>query len=150
MFNRKRIVASLMTVLLVPLLAACSSGQSTASGPVEVRVTLSEFAFESTLTTFNVGVPYHFVVTNNGAVAHEIMLMQPMEMPAGMTMEAMDQMALAHIEAADLPVGGTSTLDYTFTEPAAASALEFACHIAGHYDAGMKLPITVISKYPVE
>ena len=141
MSNQKLLSALLIAALFVPLLAAC--GGSASNGPVEVKVTLTEFAIKSSLTAFKGGVPYHFVVNNKGAVPHEIMLMKPMETPAGMDMEEMDKMALANIESDDLPVGGTASFDYTFTEPAAAGELEFACHLAGHYEAGMKLPIMV-------
>lgn len=146
MHNRRSLITILMVVLLVPLLAACGSGSSESNEPVEVRVTLSEFKFESSLTTFKTGVPYHFVVTNEGTVPHEIMLMTPMETPEGMDMEDMDEMALAHIEEEDLPAGGTSTFDYTFTEPAPSGTLEFACHLPAHYEAGMQLAVTVEGK----
>jgi uncharacterized cupredoxin-like copper-binding protein len=94
------------------------------------------------MTTFKVGVPYHFVVTNKGDVAHEFMVMQPVE--AGtMTMEEMDKMANAHIEEDDLQPGDNASVDYTFTDPVPEGGLEFACHLAGHYENGMHLPITV-------
>jgi uncharacterized cupredoxin-like copper-binding protein len=146
MYQRKIILTILIAGFLVPLLVACGGGSSASNGPVDVQVALSEFKFESSLTTFKVGVPYHFIVTNNGTVPHELMIMKPMETPAGMDMEEMDKMALALIEEDDLPVGATATLDYTFTEPAASGELEFACHTPGHYEAGMKLPIIVESQ----
>jgi uncharacterized cupredoxin-like copper-binding protein len=143
MYGRKYSIFILSLVLIVPLLAACGGGSSGSKEPVEVQMTLTEFNIESSLTTFKVGVPYHFVVTNAGSVEHEIMIMEPMETSEDMDMEEMDEMALAHIEEDDLPAGGTSTLDYTFTEPAPAGTLEFACHLPGHYEGGMKLPIVV-------
>jgi uncharacterized cupredoxin-like copper-binding protein len=42
-----------------------------------------------------------------------------------------------------LPPGAVITVDYTFTEPMTAGDLEFACHLSGHYAAGMKTPISV-------
>jgi len=65
------------------------------------------------------------------------------QMMMDMDMEAMDEMALAMIEEDELTPGTTKTLDYTFTEPAVAGDLEFVCHVEGHYEAGMRLPITV-------
>jgi len=47
------------------------------------------------------------------------------------------------IEADELTPGATKSFDYTFNETAPAGTLEFACHIPGHYEAGMNLPITV-------
>jgi uncharacterized cupredoxin-like copper-binding protein len=57
--------------------------------------------------------------------------------------EQVSQMALAGIQGKDLAAGATKTLDYTFTKPAPAGTLEFACHLPGHYDAGMHTPIVV-------
>jgi uncharacterized cupredoxin-like copper-binding protein len=137
-----RIVFRISMVFLLILLAACSTAQTDPNKPVEVKITATDFAFVASQTTFKVGVPYHFVVTNQGAVAHEFMLVKPIE--AGMMdMEAMDAMALAHIEEDDLQPGTTQSVDYTFTEAAPTGQLEFSCHLAGHYEAGMKLPITV-------
>lgn len=133
----------LMIALFIACMLAAACAPANPSGPVEVKVTLTEFKIESSLTEFQVGVPYHYVVTNEGAIAHEIMLMKTMDNSSGMDMEEMDKMALAHIEADNLPVGGIATFDYTFIVPAAPGELEFACHIPGHYEAGMKLAITV-------
>jgi len=145
MKNKTRYTLLVTTLLIAASLLLSACGPSTnPDGSVNVNVTLTDFGIESSLVTFDVGVPYHFIVTNEGAVAHELMLMEPMM--AGMedmTMEEMDAMALAHVEEDDLPPGATQTLDYTFTEPAPAGGLEMSCHIEGHYEAGMKLPITV-------
>ncbi|GAB4456609.1 MAG: hypothetical protein Kow0070_06990 [Anaerolineales bacterium] len=127
------------------LLAACG-GQSGTAGPQEVKITLTDFGIQSSVTEFKVGVPYHFVVSNTGAIPHEVMLMPPMmadQMGMAMDMEELDKMALAHIGEDQLPAGATASFDYTFTESAPAGTLEFACHIPGHYEAGMKLEITV-------
>jgi len=129
-------------VVAVLFLAACGA-QSNSS---EVNITLTDFGIESSRTSFEAGVPYHFTVTNKGAIEHEIMLMAPLtddQMMMNMDMEEMDAMALAHIEAEELQPGKTAEMDYTFTDPAPAGTLEFSCHIEGHYEAGMKLPITV-------
>jgi len=140
MLANKKLVGVLVVAVL--FLAACGA-QSNSN---EVKITLTEFGIESSRTSFEVGVPYHFTVTNKGAVEHEIMLMAPLtddQMMMNMDMEEMDAMALAHIEAEELQTGKTAEMDYTFTDPAPAGTLEFSCHIEGHYEAGMKLPITV-------
>ncbi|MBV6396735.1 MAG: hypothetical protein HFACDABA_02335 [Anaerolineales bacterium] len=126
------------------LLTACGAQQSAET--TEVKITLTEFGIQSSLTEFKVGVPYHFVVTNAGAVEHEFMVMPPLkedQMGMGMDMHELDEQALAMVPASDLPAGATATFDYTFTEAAPAGTLEFACHTPGHYEANMKLPITV-------
>ena len=131
-------------VLFVAVLFLAACGAQSESN--EVTIALTDFGVEASRTSFEVGVPYHFTVTNNGAINHEIMIMPPLteeQMSMNMDMEEMDKMALAMIEEDELTPGATQTFDYTFTEPAPAGTLEFACHVEGHYVAGMKLPITV-------
>lgn len=131
-----------LLVITLLLLTACGAQNNSN----EVKITLTDFGIASSRTSFEVGVPYHFTVTNNGAVEHEIMLMAPLtddQMMMNMDMEEMDKMALAHVEADELQTGDTAEFNYTFTEPAQVGTLEFSCHIPGHYEAGMKLPITV-------
>jgi uncharacterized cupredoxin-like copper-binding protein len=110
-------------------------------GPVEVRVTLSDFTVVPSQTDFVAGWTYRFVATNQGAVNHEFMITPPMM--AGMSMEKMHEMALLEIEEDDLPPGATRTLEYTFPDPAPAGKWEFACHVEGHYAAGMHVPIVI-------
>lgn len=139
MFVFRKVLVVLVAVGLI--LTACGGQRAT-----EVKITLTEFGVKSSMTEFQVGVPYHFVVTNEGAVEHEIMIMPPLtedQMGMAMDMAALDEMALALIEEDELPSGATATMDFTFTESAPAGTLEFACHTPGHYEAGMKLPIIV-------
>lgn len=144
MKNKTRIALLITTVFIASSLLLSACGPSTTSdGPVDVEVTLTEFGIESSLDTFEVGVPYHFIITNEGAINHELMIMEPMMPGMDMSMEEMDAMALAFVEEDELTPGTTQTLDYTFTEPAPAGSLELGCHIAGHYEAGMAVPITV-------
>lgn len=133
------------------LLVACGGTTATggddgepgtdASAPIEVTVTLSEFAIEMSQTEFQTGLDYRFVVTNAGAVPHEMMLVPPME-PGAMNMEEMDQAAVAAFSADDLTPGATVEQIVRFSSPGEAQ-LEAACYLPGHYEAGMKLPIVV-------
>jgi len=135
----KRSVFLVLTSLLIgTLLGACGGS----SGPKTVNITATDFKYDVSQTTFKVGVPYHFVIKNEGSVPHELMIMKPMQ-ESGMDMEEMDKLALANVESDELEPGQTATLDYTFMEPAAMGELEFACHIKGHYDQGMHVPIEV-------
>jgi uncharacterized cupredoxin-like copper-binding protein len=144
MKNKTSFTLLVTTVLIASSLVLSACGPSTnPDGSVNVDVTLTDFGIESSLDTFEVGVPYHFIITNEGAVNHELMIMEPMMPGMDMTMEEMDAMALAFVEEDELTPGVTQTLDYTFTEPAPAGSLELGCHIEGHYEAGMLLPITV-------
>ncbi len=163
----QKVVVSLLGILL---LAGCAGGAATPTptpAPVEVTVTLTEFGVETSQTTFEAGKTYRFVVTNNGVLNHEFMIMPPVEDSTavateeaggmdmgngndnmdtgeeGMSMEEMDAMALAMIEEENLPPGTTQTVEVTFDKAAALGELEFACHVPGHYAAGMKQPIEV-------
>jgi uncharacterized cupredoxin-like copper-binding protein len=136
------------------LLAACgpgaSSNQPTAqpvsAQPVDVQVKMSEFKVEPSITTFKVGVPYRFTVTNTGTVAHDFSISPPTMAHhggSGMSVEEAHKDALAVIEADELPPGATKTVEVTFSKPTSQTSLEIACHTPGHYEAGMLLPITV-------
>jgi uncharacterized cupredoxin-like copper-binding protein len=82
-----------------------------------------------------------FTVTNTGKVAHEFVIgdqafqdRHEKEM-AGKTMPMVDD-----ADGIGLPAGATKSLTYTFRQ---AGTLWYACHVAGHYPAGMKGRITV-------
>ncbi len=129
------------------LLAACGGGaagaptEAVTPPPTDVQITLTDFQIQSSITNFKVDVPYHFIITNNGAVAHEFMIIPPTEGPV--PNEEAWTMALTGVRQENLQPGDTATLDYTFLEAAPAGTLEFACHLPGHYEAGMHLAITV-------
>jgi uncharacterized cupredoxin-like copper-binding protein len=140
-----RYVKIFTTLLVAGLLLAACGGQG-AKDTMEVQITLTEFGIKSSITEFQVGVPYRFVVTNAGPVEHEFMIMPPLtqdQMGMHMDMADLDNMALAMIEGADLQAGNSASFELTFTDPTNAEALEFACHTPGHYEANMKLPIVV-------
>lgn len=135
--------------VILALLAACggntgSTGNSTTSGATTVQVTETDFKIDSSVTTFVTGKAYHFVVVNKGKAVHEFMIMPKSEgMMSGMSMDDMNQLALAFI--ATINPGETKTLDYTFPASAASTQPELACYQPGHYEAGMKQSVTVSS-----
>ena len=69
------LLASLL--ILTTALAACAPSSGGSGKATDVKVTLTDFKVESSLTTFSVGVPYHFTIVNNGSVAHEVVIMPP-------------------------------------------------------------------------
>lgn len=127
------------------LLAACGGNQANTDGPVDVKVALGEFTIKSSVTEFKPGVQYHFIVTNEGQVAHEFMII-PVTMGgmgmAGMSMEEKDALALMMISEEELPPGATVEMDYIFTSVPEGS-IEFVCALPGHFEAGMYSPIAV-------
>jgi uncharacterized cupredoxin-like copper-binding protein len=119
---------------------SAASGNQAAAVTVDVRA--GEYFFKSALTTFKVGVHYHFVVHNVGAIAHEFMLVQPIA-PGMMSMDEMDKMAMGHIEFSNLQAHQSATVDVTFPKPYPAGTIEMACHVGQHYEKGMHIPIVV-------
>lgn len=124
------VFATRLLVLAAPLMACGSSGRDAA--PEAVTVTLSEFDFGSSRTTFVAGTPYRFVLRNAGTAPHEWAVV-----PRGAVNEAQ---VLTEVEEDDLPPGATVTAEFTFPR---AGEYDFACFVPGHFEAGMKLPVTV-------
>jgi uncharacterized cupredoxin-like copper-binding protein len=121
---------------------ACSGSSALSNAqPTDVTVTLRDFKINPTVTTYKVGVPYHFVVTNSGSVNHEFMVVAPPTL--GESADDLDKEALGRIDDASFTPGSTQTITVTFTKPESSGTLEFACHVPGHYEQGMHLPITV-------
>jgi uncharacterized cupredoxin-like copper-binding protein len=132
----------LILAILGVLLSAC--GFST---PQKVEVLLTEFGIESSTSIFKVGQAYQFVITNAGALNHEFTIMPPLG-DLGMPIEEHEpagdehnmEGALLHVGEDQLPPGATVTVEVKFGTHA---DLEFACHLAGHYEGGMSAPITL-------
>jgi uncharacterized cupredoxin-like copper-binding protein len=134
-------------LLLVPLLAVsgCQRNDTTAElGPsesvrpaadaeiVEVEIRMGEFWFEASQTEFVAGQPYRFVLRNVGEIEHEWAVV-----PRGDTDESR---LLTEVEEEDLPPGAVVTHVFAFPEP---GEYDFACFLAGHYEGGMVIPVTV-------
>ena len=113
-----------------------SSGTGT-----QVDITLVDNKIQSPITTFQVGIPYTFVITNTGQRGHNFNISTPVS-EAG-SLEAALQTALLAVPQSQLGPGASVTVEYTFPDSAAGQNLEFSCLIRMHYQMGMLLPITV-------
>lgn len=90
---------------------------------------------------FKAGETVLFTITNNGDFEHEFVLdtlVRNAEHKA--LMEQFPEMEHADPNAVRLQPGETGTIAWTFAN---AGAFEFACLMAGHYEAGMYGPIAV-------
>ncbi len=165
----KRITPFFIVVLIALLIAACGGTstatqpamteapvQSTATGapteaaatepvPVtggaQVDITLADNTIDASTTTFQVGVPYTFVITNTGRHAHNFNINPPVSV-AG-SLDAALNNALLAVPQEQLGPGQTATVEFTFPDTAAGQLLEFSCLIRRHYEDGMKVDITV-------
>lgn len=140
---KKALLVALWAGIVALALAGCGP-----KPPVEVQVTLTEFGIEASQSTFKVGQPYRFVVTNEGALAHEFMVSAPLMagMDTGhMTEDQHMSLAVFEIEEDELQSGDTAEYEFTFEGQHAQQTLEFACHLEGHYEAGMHADMTVMN-----
>ena len=151
----KRIVLPSVIVMVTLFLAACgssapatqaapptaSAGQSASGSGTEVDVTLADNTITSSLATFKAGEPYRFVIVNNGNHAHNFNIAPPQSVSG--SLDASLAQALLTVKQDQLPVGGGTTVEFTFPDSAVGKQLEFSCLIPRHYEDGMRLPITV-------
>ena len=107
----------------------------------QVTVTLADNTIDASTTTFKVGVPYTFVITNKGQHAHNFNINPPVSV-VGSLDEALNK-ALLSVPQEQLAVGKTATATFTFPDSAAGQLLEFSCLIRRHYEDGMHVDITV-------
>ena len=107
----------------------------------QVEVTLADNTIDTSTTTFQVGVPYTFVITNAGRHAHNFNINPPVSV-AG-SLEGALNSALLAVPQEQLNPGQSVTVDFTFPASAAGQLLEFSCLIRRHYEDGMKVDITV-------
>jgi len=123
-----------------PAQPAATEAAPAATG-IQVEVTLTDNKIKSSLTTFQVGVPYTFIVTNKGSHGHNFNISTPVS-KAGSLDNALASALLA-VGKDQLGSGATVTVKYSFPDSAAGAQLEFSCLIRRHYEDGMLLPITV-------
>ena len=162
-----------LTAVAVPIATACGSdddealsgGPTTTGGAAEqtVDIDMVDNAFEPNTLTVGAGETVRFVFTNTGAVDHDAFIGDAAaqadheeEMRAAEDEGSGDDMDMGS-EGTDMgdksekgsddaedgitvAPGETGELTHTFTEP---GTLEIGCHEPGHYDAGMKVTVTV-------
>lgn len=160
----KKGIPLFIIVLVMLFVAACGSAASTATqlpvqpatqastepaatesvpvtGGTQVDVTLADNTIDASMTSFQVGVPYTFVITNTGQHAHNFNINPPVAV-AGSLEQALNS-ALLVVPQEQLAPGQTATVEFTFPDTAAGQLLEFSCLIRRHYDDGMRVDITV-------
>ncbi|SRR5258708_8983251 len=121
--------------------ATVPTPSSAAGNGTEVDVTLADNTINSTLTTFKAGVPYTFVITNHGNHLHNFNIAPPASVSG--SLDSSLAQALLVVTQDKLPIGGGTTVTYTFPASAVGMQLEFSCLIPRHYEDGMRLAITV-------
>jgi uncharacterized cupredoxin-like copper-binding protein len=121
--------------------APAAQDPSSSGSGTQVTVTLADNTITSSLTTFQVGVPYTFVIKNTGNHAHNFNISTPVSV-TGSEDNSLASAVLV-VTQDKLPIGGGTTVEYTFPASAVGMQLEFSCLIKRHYEDGMRLAITV-------
>ncbi|MBI2379498.1 MAG: cupredoxin family protein [Gammaproteobacteria bacterium] len=100
-----------------------------------------DMRFQPGKIAIKAGETIRFVVRNAGKVRHEFMLGDAAEQAAHADMmRKMPDMVHEEANALTLEPGQEKALIWRFTE---AGEVEFACHVPGHYEAGMKGAVSI-------
>jgi uncharacterized cupredoxin-like copper-binding protein len=118
--------------------AATTTTASPAAAGEAVEVEEAEYYVKSARTTFQVGQPYTFTVTNAGNDVHEFVIEPAGEVDEPLEGEANGKDVESEIE--DIAPGQSKALTWTFAET---GRYQFACHLPGHYESGMVLEVEV-------
>jgi uncharacterized cupredoxin-like copper-binding protein len=103
--------------------------------------TTDQLEFVPDAVTVRAGETVAFEVTNSGSVDHELVIGGE-AVQAAHEREMAQPGSMAHGQPFEVavPAGKTARLVYTFGQP---GELLYGCHVAGHYQAGMRGVITV-------
>lgn len=126
--------------------AAAGAASNDALAPAaatRVEVALTDaLKIELASSSVPLGVPVTFVIKNTGTGEHEFYLGDEAAQSAHEQEMVDSGMAHGETDGVSVPPGETKELTYTFTKGGETLA---GCHVAGHYAAGMKAAITVVS-----
>jgi uncharacterized cupredoxin-like copper-binding protein len=106
-----------------------------------IKITALDMKYDKPEIRVKAGETIKFVVTNTGKLRHEFMIgdMEEQRQHAEM-MKQMPDMVHEDASTLTLEPGATKSLVWQFTK---AGKLEVACHIPGHYEAGMRSQVVV-------
>ena len=132
-----------MAILAIPALAqdATPTAALNPSAPVEVKVDLGDFFVKPLTADFVAGIPYEFQVTNTGKATHEFIIEPKGAVDKPLAEEENGKAVESEVE--DIAPGQTKTLMWTFQ---GAGDYTMACHVPGHFEAGMKTEFKVAAE----
>ena len=146
MQHRIRVGLGAVAVLAM-VLGACggdeADGADEAAG-ASLEVTVTDFQFSPNSWTVSAGEEVSIEITNDGAVVHEWVLMQPgVRIESEADLPETEEELLADFVNVEEEVEPGSTTTLTFTAPEAGT-YQVICAIEGHFAAGMEGELTVI------
>ncbi len=144
--RRSLAATAALAVFLAAATAACSgstpSAAPGATGATRIEVTLSDnFTIAPNPLIVPAGVPVTFVVTNRGAIDHEIYFGDQAAQDEH-DQEMRDEGGMPHDHPDGIGVKPGETKEFTKTFTATAGMLA-GCHVPGHYQAGMKATVEI-------
>ena len=100
-----------------------------------IKITALDFKYEPSSISVKSGETIKFIITNKGKVDHEFVLGTITEQKEH-DKEMLDHphMKVDDPNGVSIPKGKSESLIWTFTKP---MTIQYACHIPGHYAAGM-------------
>jgi uncharacterized cupredoxin-like copper-binding protein len=118
----------------------------TEAAPREIDLTMDNFLFDPGSITVHQGETIRFVVTNPTTIRHELVLGDAEEQEHhAMEMDEMSSEGSGHMMAEpnelEVEAGTSGELVWTFD---AAGEFLMGCHVAGHWEAGMRGAIEVV------
>ncbi len=140
---RKIIAVSVIGIVLVPLLAACSTAGA-AANPGTIDITETDYKFELSSSTAPAGTVTFHIVNKASDVAHDFVIIQT-DTPAGklpLTSAGLVDTAKSGKvmgSAAKIPTDGSKDLTVDLT----AGHYAIICDLPGHYQLGMYADFTV-------
>ena len=132
----------LTALVLIALLGACGGGDDGAAATRTVEIEMRDIAFEPETLQVEQGEKIRFRFRNTGKLPHDAFIGDA-EAQTDHEREMRDQDDGGHEHGDDgttVEPGQTGELTHTFAE---AGTVEIGCHQRGHYDAGMKVTVTV-------
>ncbi len=106
-----------------------------------IELSAADLTFTPTQIAVAIGETVKFEVRNDGQLEHEFILGSKAEqVEHEQAMTAMAAMNTTHINGVSVAPGKTGTLIWTFTH---AGSIQYACHVPGHYVAGMVGELTI-------
>jgi len=108
---------------------------------IKIRA-MDNMRYDQNSINVRAGETIRFIVTNTGKLRHEFSIGDSEEqLKHAKMMKAMPTMMHKDPNAISLAAGETGEIIWKFSQ---SSDIEIACHVAGHYEAGMKADVRVI------
>ncbi len=137
---KNHMIVGLLLLGALLLLAACNGQTNTSqgatrpvattvSGATEVHVVIKDGDITSSMKNFRAGIPYTFVVVNQGKTSHNFIILKRISGPAATPPPHSGILYI--VPATQLAPGKTQTFSYQFPISSIQGSLQFTTHLAG-------------------